>query len=105
MVLAVNSVLDSATSVLRIDGLPNSVNIETDIKSNLSQLEDIQNFAFNRFHPFCLTLIIISTNLKKGEFSMDIIDGLLLTLLNTIACLALPKCLSVMAAKNKPSAP
>lgn len=68
MVLAVNSVLDSATSVLRIDGLPKGVNLETDIKSNLSQLEEIQIFAFNRFHTFCLTLIIISTNLKKRGF-------------------------------------
>jgi hypothetical protein len=37
---------------------------------------------------------------------MNTINVIVLTLLNTIACLALPKLLSViMAAKNKPTAP
>ncbi|MBD2774182.1 hypothetical protein [Iningainema tapete] len=37
---------------------------------------------------------------------MNLIDGVLLTLVNAIACLAFPKLLSViLAAKNKDSAP
>lgn len=37
---------------------------------------------------------------------MNLIDGVLLTLVNTIACLAFPKLLSViLAAKNKLTAP
>ncbi|MCC5644902.1 hypothetical protein LC607_18545 [Nostoc sp. CHAB 5824] len=37
---------------------------------------------------------------------MSLIDGILLTLLNTVACLALPKLLSViLSAKNQNTAP
>ncbi|WP_414541241.1 hypothetical protein [Nostoc sp. CCY0012] len=36
---------------------------------------------------------------------MNFMDGLLLTLLNTVVCLCLPKVLSVMAAKSTSEAP
>lgn len=36
---------------------------------------------------------------------MSLMDGLLLTLLNTVACLALPKLLVMMSAKRHNTAP
>ncbi|GAX36392.1 hypothetical protein [Nodularia sp. NIES-3585] len=36
---------------------------------------------------------------------MNLMDGLLLTLLNTVVCIALPKVLSVITAKSESTAP
>ncbi|MHC0064420.1 hypothetical protein ACWATR_16220 [Nostoc sp. UIC 10890] len=36
---------------------------------------------------------------------MSLIDGILLTLLNTVACLALPKLLAILSAKSQNTSP
>lgn len=43
--------------------------------------------------------------LNRGDNIMSLIDGLLMTLVSTVACLALPKLLSViLSAKNENTA-
>lgn len=44
------------------------------------------------------TKSIVTTDSDKGGLSMGVMDGVILTLLNTVVCLALPKLLSAILA-------